>query len=307
MRKALLILSLLILLLCLGTVVGGSFYMLHYSLAPEANRMDTTASFRAQFLRYPETRPWVDSLRQEGALRDTFVTMPSGERHHALYVWHNSHHTALVLHGWRGSSIGVLFLARIYERELGYNVVIPDFHAHGLSEGDAIGMGWPDRKDMLHWLSVFSSDSVVVHGISMGGATAMMMSAEPMPRPIKDVRFIDDCGYTSVWDEFRGELRNQFGLPPFPLMYTASFLCQLRYGWNFRESSALSQVSRCPHPMLFIHGDADTFVPTEMVHRLYAAKPAPKSLWLTPSTPHADSYHNYPEEYISRVVQFCRE
>ena len=33
----------------------------------------------------------------------------------------------------------------------------------------------------------------------------------------------EDCGYTSVWDQFSKELKEQFGLPQFPLMYTAAF------------------------------------------------------------------------------------
>jgi esterase/lipase len=284
--------------------IGGSFYMLDYSLSPRADRSDTAACFKKLFRRYPETRPWIDSLRRQHALRDTFLTMPSGERHHALYIWNGSSKTALVLHGWRNCSVDILFIARIYDQEIGgYNVVIPDFHAHGLSEGDMIQMGWLDRKDMLHWLSEFQTDTMVVHGISMGGATTMMMSAEPLPERVKDIHFIDDCGYTSVWDEFAGELKNQFGLPEFPLMYTSSLLCRLRYGWSFQEASAISEVSKSPHPMLFIHGNKDTFVPTEMVYRLYDAKPSDKALWIADDAIHAQAYKMHKSEYVEHIRQ----
>lgn len=293
-----------ILTLFIVATIGGSFYMLDYSLSPRPDRADTVACFKKLFRRYPETRPWIDSLRRQHALRDTFLTMPSGERHHALYIWNGSNKTALVLHGWRNCSVDILFIARIYDQEIGgYNVVIPDFHAHGLSDGDMIQMGWLDRKDMLHWLSVFQTDTMVVHGISMGGATTMMMSAEPLPERVRDIRFIDDCGYTSVWDEFAGELKNQFGLPAFPLMYTSSLLCCLRYGWSFQEASAISEVSKSPHPMLFIHGNKDTFVPTEMVYRLYDAKPSAKSLWIADDAIHAQSYKIHKSEYVEHIRQ----
>lgn len=292
------------LMLFVVATIGGSFYMLDFSLSPTPNRADTTACFRKLFHRYPETRPWIDSLRRANALRETFITMPTGERHHALYVWNGSSKTALVLHGWRNCSVDILFIARIYDREIGgYNVVVPDFHAHGLSEGDMIQMGWLDRKDMLRWLSVFQTDTMVVHGISMGGATTMMMSAEDLPAGIKDIRFIDDCGYTSVWDEFAGELRNQFGLPEFPLLYTSSLLCKLRYGWSFGEASAIGEVGKSQHPMLFIHGDKDTFVPTEMAYRLYEAKPSKKALWIAEEATHGKSYKMHKEEYVRRVKE----
>ena len=284
--------------------IGGSFYMLDYSLSPDAERADTARCFRELFKTCPKTRPWVDSLRRHHALRDTFVTMPTGERHHALFIDRASRKTALILHGWRDCSIDFLYLARIYERELGCNVVLPDLHAHGLSEGEMIQMGWKDRDDALRWLTLFQTDTMVVHGVSMGGATAMMMSAMTFPKGIRDIRFVDDCGYTSVWEEFAGELKNQFGLPEFPLMFSTSLLCKIREGWSFGEASAIKEVSKSTYPMLFIHGSDDTFVPTEMVQRLYDAKPSRKSIWITRGCGHAESYTKYKAEYSKRLREF---
>ena len=236
-------------------LIGGSFYMLDYSLAPDPNRLDTDSCYRQQFEKYPESKVWVDSLRSIDALRDTFLTMPTGERHHAFYVNRGSTRTALVIHGWRDCAIKFFWLARIYEHELGYNVVIPDLHGCGESEGDAIQMGRKDRLDALHWLKTFQTDTMVVHGVSMGAATTMMLSGEKMPDGIKDLRFVEDCGYTSVWDEFAGQLEEQFGLPPFPLMHATSLLCQLCYGWNFSEASALEQVRKCQYRHVCTYGD----------------------------------------------------
>lgn len=284
--------------------IGGSNYMLAFSLSPDSQRTDTANCYRELFKEYPETRPWTDSLRRHHALRDTFLTMPTGERHHALFINNTSRKTALILHGWRDCSIDFLYLARIYEQELGYNVLLPDLHAHGLSDGDLIQMGWLDKDDALRWLTLFQTDTMVVHGVSMGGATAMMMSAMIFPKAIKDIRFIDDCGYTSVWEEFSGELKNQFGLPEFPLMFSTSLLCKIREGWSFGEASAINEVRNSEYPMLFIHGSNDTFVPTEMVERLYDAKPSKKSLWITDSCGHAESYAKHKKEYSKRIKDF---
>lgn len=285
-------------------LIGSGLYMLDYSLAPDPDRTDTDLYYSELFENYPETSEWIDSLKKEHALRDTFLTMRGGYRCHAYYISRDSRKTALVVHGWRDQAIKFFYLARMYEREFGYNVIIPDLYASGKSDGDALRMGWLDRLDMLEWLQAFRTDTMVVHGVSMGGATTMMLSGEKVPAGIKDIRFVDDCGYTSVWDEFARELKAQFGLPEFPLMYATSLLCHLRYGWSFGEASAISQIAKCPYPMLFIHGDSDTFVPTEMVHRLYAAKTGPKEIWITENTEHALSYKNHRETYIRRVRQF---
>lgn len=285
-------------------LIGGSFYMLQYSLASNPNRLDTEGAYKELFANYPETVEWMDSLRRIDALHDTVLNMPQGYKCHAYYILTGSKRTALVIHGWRDVPIKFFYLARIYEKEFGYNVIIPDVYAHGKSSGDMIRMGWLDRLDMLRWMETFKTDTMVVHGVSMGGATTMMLSGETMPSGIKDVRFVDDCGYTSVWDEFAGELKNQFGLPEFPLMYTTSLLCRLMYGWDFDEASSINQIKKCRYPMLFIHGDSDTFVPTEMVYRLYAAKRGPKELWITKNTDHACSYFNHREDYIRHLKKF---
>lgn len=307
MRRTIAFWLLGVVLILFVTTIGTGFYMLDYSLAPDPNRADTDSCYNRLFTRYPETRAWVDSLKKADALRDTFITMHNGERHHALYVRNGSNRTALLLHGWRGCSIRFLYLARLYEQALGYSVVLPDLHAHGLSGGDMIQMGWLDRKDALQWLAAFRTDTMVVHGVSMGGSTTMMMSAEQLPEGIKRIHFVDDCGYTSVWDEFAGELRNQFGLPEFPLLYTTSLLCKLCNGWSFGEASALHEVKKSTRPVLFIHGADDTFVPTAMVRQLYAAKPSPKELWIAEGAEHGESYLKHPDEYRERIRDFLQK
>lgn len=145
----------------------------------------------------------------------------------------------------------------------------------------------------------------VIHGISMGAATTMMVSGEAQLPCIKC--YIEDCGYTSAWDEFSYELKEMFHLPDFPILYGASTLCKIRFGWSFGECSALEQVKKCHKPMLFIHGDVDTYVPTRMVYPLYAAKPQPKELWLVKGATHAQSYHNERQAYTQKVNQFLNK
>lgn len=206
----------------------------------------------------------------------------------------------------------MMMIGYLYNRQLGYNILLPDLYGHGLSGGTEVQMGWKDRFDILRWTEeanhLFGGNTeMVVHGISMGAATTMCVSGEVQQgiyqQPFIKC-FVEDCGYTSAWDEFKGELKNQFGLPAFPLLYVASTLCHIEYGWSFQEASPLEQVKKCTLPMLFIHGDADTFVPTWMVHPLYEAKPAPKELWIVPGAEHAVAYKENTEAYTRKVRDF---
>ena len=150
-------------------------------------------------------------------------------------------------------------------------------------------MGWLDRLDVMRWMEVANSrfgragnTRMVLHGVSMGAATVMSVSGETLPSYVKC--FVEDCGYTSALGT---SLRASFTIasvsPAFPLLHACSALCRVRYGWSFDEASPLRQVARCHKPMLFIHGDRDTFVPFSMLARLYAAKPQPKAQWVSPA------------------------
>lgn len=255
--------------------------------------------------RYPHLCPWLDSLQQNHALRDTFISAPDGIRMHAYYARaaHPTRKTAIIIHGYTDNAIRMLHIGYLYNQDLDFNILLPDLRYSGLTEGDAFQMGWLDRKDVLQWIdtapSIFGDSlQAVVHGISMGAATTMMVSGEKVPSYIDC--FIEDCGYTSVWDQFKKELKEEFGLPAFPLLYITSWLCQWQNGWNFQEASALTQIVRCHKPMLFIHGDKDDFVPTRMVYQLYDAKPQPKQLWIVEGAEHATSYLREREAYTKK-------
>lgn len=298
-----------------GTVVillTASLFMLNYSLSPHNRGKDIEGSWNYLFDTYPETRTWIDSLQQAEALKDTFIYNEKGIKLHAYYAdaQHPTSQTAVIIHGYTDNAIRMMMLGYMYHKELGFNILLPDLQYSGLSEGNALQMGWLDRKDVMQWMDVahdIYGDSIqmVVHGISMGGATTMMISGEPQPYYVKC--FIDDCGYTSVWEQFSKELKEQFGLPPFPLMYTSSWLCDMTKDWNFQEASALKQVAQCTLPMLFIHGDKDDYVPTWMVYELYKVKPEPKELWIVPHADHAKSYLLNRKEYTEKVKQFTSQ
>lgn len=307
-RKVLMIGSVAVVFI-LAALYGASSYMLDYSLCPDAGiDFSREKAWKGMFRNYPDMESWRDSLQQCGALRDTTIQRQDGVRLHAWYVAaaQPTDRTAVVVHGYRDCAIRMMHIGRMYNRDLGYNILLPDLYQHGDSEGESIQMGWKDRLDVMHWMQIaadiFHTHNMVVHGISMGAATTMMVSGEEQPVYVK--AFVEDCGYTSVWDEFEGELKNQFGLPSFPLMNVTSLLCKIRYGWSFQEASALEQVKKCQHPMLFIHGDSDDFVPTAMVYPLYEAATCPKELWLTKGVAHAQSYYAYPEEYTQKVKEF---
>lgn len=312
MKKKIIYGSIITVLVIITALFFASNYMLSYSLKPENRGKDLQGSYEYIYKNYPYLKSWVDSLNQAKALKDTFIHADDGTRLHAYYIAaaRPTVKTATIVHGYTDNAIRMFMIGYLYNHELGFNVLLPDLRNTGLSGGNYIQMGWLDRLDVIKWAGIANqiygdNTQMVIHGISMGAATTMMVSGDTQPEYVKC--FIEDCGYTSVWDEFSQEIKQQFDLPPFPLMHTASLLCKLKYGWSFKEASALKQVAKCHLPMLFIHGSADTFVPTWMVYELYEAKPEPKELWIVPEAKHALSYKDETKEYVVKVNAFVNK
>ena len=130
-----------------------------------------------------------------------------------------------------------------------------------------------------------------------------MTAGEDTPDQV--VAFVEDCGYTSVWDIFSSELKLRFGMPKFPLMYTANLFAIAKAGYSFKEASALDQVKNCEKPMLFIHGTVDDFIPYEMMDTLYQAKPGDNKEKITaPGAGHGEAMYLLGDEYWDDVFAF---
>ena len=287
-------------------IAGHYFY--DYALKPgEA----TTQLPATQNDAVPESQPntaltW---LKSTGA--NVFLTSEDDLQLRAQRVkqGNDTHRWVILCHGYRSSGDSMAEQASMFFQR-GFSVLVPDARGHGESEGDAIGMGWLERRDIVGWASSIAAADpdaeIILYGVSMGGTTVMMASGEAdLPRHVKLI--IEDCGYTSVLDEFREQLNQQFGLPPFPLLYVTSGISKLKAGYFFGEASAVEQLKKCQLPILFIHGEEDTFVPYSMLDELYAAAAGPKEKLSVPGATHGAASKEDPEVYWTTIDRFIAQ
>ncbi|WP_052703157.1 alpha/beta hydrolase [Paenibacillus beijingensis] len=214
----------------------------------------------------------------------------------------------ILAHGYTGSAKRDMgSLARLYAETFGYDVLIPDNRSHGQSEGRYIGFGWLDRRDYVQWIDWLISRNgpdteIVLHGVSMGGAAVLMTAGERLPVNVKGI--VSDCAFTSAKHILSYQLKRMFKLPAFPFIDATSLLCRLRAGYFFGEASALKKVKAAVLPILFIHGAADTYVPTEMVHRLYEEYAGYKELFIVPEAGHGMAFRTDQAGYRQAVKHF---
>lgn len=303
--------------LVLALLIGVSNYLVSYAIGRSGGGGNRTVSLDVQESTTAQRTIAAAKREQERMDRaflkripaqDVSLTSVDGLKLSGkVYAQETGHRWALVLHGYRGSADTALPYAQHFY-DAGYSVLTPSLRGCGESEGRYIGMGWLDREDVLSWIDwIVDRDpqaQIVVDGTSMGGATTMMVSGERTPSNVK--AFVEDCGYTSVYDIFASELRLRFHLPEFPVMPTASLTAKLRAGYSFSEASALEQVKKCRKAMLFIHGTEDDFVPFSMEDILYRAKPGKnKEKIVVRGAGHGESMYLLGEKYWDRVFAFC--
>lgn len=212
-------------------------------------------------------------------------------------------------HGYLGHALDMGLFGEYYYKELGYNLFTPDLRGHGKSGGDYYGFGWHDRLDLVDWLDVIIEHNpdaeILLHGLSMGAATVLMASGEELPANVKAI--IADSPYTSVYDLFAYQMKRMYHLPDQPILPSTSLVTKWRAGYSLQEASAVEQVKKATIPILYIHGEGDTFVPTEMTYTLAEETKSPHRVVTFPDANHGESIILYREAYLHEITSFVDE
>lgn len=214
----------------------------------------------------------------------------------------------IVIHGYTKAGIEMEKYAEKY-KEIGSNVLLVDLRSSGLSEGNYIGFGWHDRLDIIDWINYLvkkdTNCKIILFGVSMGAATVMMTTGEQLPSNVKLA--IEDCGYTSVIDIFTNKIENLFHLPPKPILNSANFITKIKSSYNLYDASSLEQIKKSKTPTLFIHGSKDTFVPYNMLDKLYDTASCEKEKLVIEGAEHAVSADVNPSLYWNTIVDFIKK
>lgn len=213
---------------------------------------------------------------------------------------------ALLLHGYTGWKEEMYQFACWYHQQ-GYSVLVPDLRCQGESEGDFIGMGWTDHFDCELWIAHILEQTpeaqIVLHGQSMGAATALIMAGSPeVSGHIKAV--VSDSAYTSAYEMFGDKIGEWFHLPASLFVDSACLMLKLRGGYDLKDASPLKAVEASGIPTLFIHGDEDRMIDVNMSYELFEAAACEKELFIVEGAGHAQAQDKAPEAYYEKIGDF---
>lgn len=200
--------------------------------------------YRTETERLEKTPIWKTILMGTTAYKTKITEIPS-QAFDTLFLWtsdslkleswwiptDSAKGNVLILHG-HGSNKSRKLCESDYFHELGYNVLLLDFRAHGNSEGSFCTIGYVETEDIaLAYRLLEEKNDLpnIIWGMSMGAASALKAIPEHHLDPDK---LIIECSFATLPEAIGGRLR-MMGLPE-QLGFFVSFWASVQSGmWTF--------------------------------------------------------------------------
>lgn len=238
---------------------------------------------------------------------DVYITSEDGLKLHATLfpALDGAHKYVVGIHGFQSHAWNEFAPHIKFYQSIGFGMLLPDDRAHGESEGEYVTMGTKDRRDCISWVRYlaerFGEDTkILLHGVSMGGATVLSASGES-DLPAEVIGTVSDCGFSSAKESFECQIRNLYHIPPTFIVRICQWYALHRAGFDFNEARPIDQVQHAKVPILFVQGEDDVMVPAFMARKLYEACSSEKKLLMVEHANHAESIALDPDGYHQSI------
>lgn len=296
-----------VILLAVATTASVCFFRIFYSPRKRHEDEFPLPCSKAYAEHREQLAAWVSGAR-ELPHTDVSITSADGLKLCGKYYEHKKGAPLEILfHGHRGSAERDLSGGVYRCFELGHNALIVDHRASGHSEGRVITFGIKERFDCVDWINfainnIDADAKIIIAGISMGAATVMMMSAMELPSNVIGV--LADCGYTSSEDVIKKVMRDM-RLPAGLLYPFARLGARLFGGFDLDEFSPIEAMKNCRLPIIFLHGDTDSYVPCYMSKQNFEACVSEKKrLVIIEGAEHGLCFPQNIKKYITELDDF---
>jgi len=211
---------------------------------------------------------------------------------------------AVFVPGWGGYKFDEHLLQTVpVYHDAGYSVLMLDLRAQGESGGDRRTLGYREVRDVrgaLAWLRQrgYEAENVVLHGWSMGGATALRAAPGTGVSAV-----VEEAGYGDLPLLLRGKIPEFVRLGGLlePAILLVGRLFPDFDPWEVVTTREATKLSDEGVPLFIIHSTDDAVVPYEQATLLAAAYPE-ASVWMLDGYGHVKAYEH--PEYARRLWGF---
>lgn len=212
----------------------------------------------------------------------------------------------IAVHGWRGSWYRDFGIVSDFWLASDSTVLYIEQRGQQGSGGDSITFGLCERYDIVEWVAWaeerFPDLPIYLCGVSMGASSVLMSASLGITGRVHGI--IADSGFTSPTEIWRYVISRNLHLPYALYSRAANRECERRTGQSADSCSTLTALKECSVPVLFIHGEADSFVPVEMTYQNYLVCSSPKRLFVVPGANHCMGYYVDPVGYEREMASF---
>ena len=193
-------------------------------------------------------------------------------------------------------------------RDFGYNVLVIDNRATGLSDGRVNCTGLKEYRDLQAWIRLLheglGNETVLLHGICIGACTSMLaVTDENCPPCVEGL--VTDGMFTTFAETFRTHMI-ELGRPVFPVCMECMLLLHLVSGRSPYRTGPLYAINRLKLPILMIYGREDRFSLPEKSQMLYDMCPSDKTIAWFEKGSHSHLRCNARERYDDVIGAFIR-
>lgn len=191
----------------------------------------------------------------------------------------------------------------LFYLSLGYNVLIPYQRAHGPSEGKYMTMGALEYKDMLTWVNKMAQlnpdDSIILHGLSMGGGIALDLSDKVM-KNVKGI--ISDAPNISIKGLIEEVSKAVFKEDSEKIASCAINRFENEFGVDIKDFDCVDVVANSKYPILLSAGSMENF--EEKFAAIKKANPNKTEIIILPGCNHGNGMYKQTEMYQSAIKEF---
>ena len=214
--------------------------------------------------------------------------------------------TIIMFHGHGSCRSGLIPEATAFYN-MGWNLFMIDFRAHGNSEGSECSVGIKEDKDVkaaYDYVSSSGEKNIVLYGISMGAATITTAMSDYVS--IQPSKIILEMPFATMHDAVDGFVRNM-NLPAEPLGTLLTFWGGTEEGvWSFSHKPA-EYVKKINCPVLLQWGKEDNRVLKQETDEIFAnLASSNKTLVEYDGVGHASLCKNAPQQWTKSVTVFLK-
>lgn len=221
-----------------------------------------------------------------------FTTSYDGLKLAARYYDNSSDKTIILFHGYRSSATRDFSTAVKMYMNFGFNVLLCDQRCHGKSEGKIITFGVKESCDVISWINYFhgkyKTEKIILGGMSMGATTVLLSVGHGLPKTVKGI--IADCGFTSPAEIIGIVAKKHLKINAKYILPLLNLYCLIIGKFSIYKANTAEAIKNSDIPILFVHGENDTFVPCEMSVSAYKNANENSNLVLVNGAEHGVSY-----------------